>query len=120
MCTKNNLRQCTPQTLFHIPFFAVTDCNFTHKHTHTQKDQPRSEAKNPENHIIRFLEPSLTSCLNAEVDLVFRRMGDRVATKLYILTVRKQESMKAENLIMIISVLFSMGVAPFDLIHYLD
>lgn len=44
-------------------------------------------------------------------------MGDRVATKLDILTVRKQENMKAEIVIIIISVFFSMGAVPFDWIH---
>lgn len=42
-------------------------------------------------------------------------MCDRIATKLYILTDRKQESIKAKFGIVIISVFFSMGVVSFGL-----
>lgn len=37
---------------------------------------------------------SLTSCLNAKVDLALRRMGDGVATKIHVHTDGKQESEK--------------------------
>lgn len=45
-------------------------------------------------------------------------MGDRITTKLYILTDRKQESIKAEILIIIISGFFNVCVVSFGLTLY--
>lgn len=67
--SNQNIYSAAHHEMFTLPFYTST---YTYTNLHRKKN--------------------LTSCLNAKVDLAFRRMGDGVATKLHVHADGKQES----------------------------